>query len=255
MLSKGEIQLWRLNGRSNLKQQKYPPRSRNARSGLPGGGKGRVDQVAGSGVYPASGPQPPSPDAPVRGQMSWGQGERGATGYYDSGTSEIIPDPDSLLASPLSSTSQSTCREMMTPNPACCLPNDTVETAAGLMKSEDVGSVPVVEDLHSKKLLGIVTDRDLALKVVAEGRQPKAVRIKEVMAHDLVTCHAEDNFQRALDLMADRQVRRIPVVDEDNCIVGIVSQADVATRLQKPEKTAHVIERISKPNRSGETAI
>jgi CBS domain-containing protein len=137
------------------------------------------------------------------------------------------------------------CNEVMTKNPACCLQDDTVLKAAGLMKSENVGSIPVVENEQTRKLIGIVTDRDLTLKIVAEGRDAKSTKVDAVMTHKVVTCRAEDDLQKALDAMAEHQLRRIPVVDNDNKIVGIIAQADVATRVDQPEKTAQMVKEIS----------
>ena len=138
------------------------------------------------------------------------------------------------------------CNEIMTKDPICCLPGDTVDQAAQLMKDEDVGPVPVVADQQTKRLLGIVTDRDLAVKVVAEARQIAAVKVEEVMTRNPVTCHADDDLQKAIDAMEKHQVRRIPVVDDNNQIVGIIAQADIAIRAHKPETTAEVVEEVSK---------
>jgi CBS domain-containing protein len=256
-------------------QVKTPEKEQKRESGVPGGGQGRVDEVGRSGVYPASGPLPPSPDAPVRGQASWGQGERGAEGYQDSGTSEIVSEQEakqlreeyhSSRASAPESISrddeqrrgvasgsgvESACREVMTKDPVCCVPTDTVDRAAQIMKAEDVGSVPVVEDQQTHKLIGIITDRDLALKVVAEERDPLGTRVEEVMTRNPVTCRPDDKLQRALQLMAENQVRRIPVVDEDGRIIGIIAQADMATRIGEPTKTAEVVREISEPSAAG----
>jgi CBS domain-containing protein len=137
------------------------------------------------------------------------------------------------------------CEEVMTKKIFCCLPNDTVVKAARLMKHENVGAIPVIEDQQTQKLVGIVTDRDLALKIVAEGRDARSTKVEAVMTHDVVTCHAEDDLQKALDAMSGHQLRRIPVVDNDNKILGIIAQADVATRVNQPEKTAEMVEKIS----------
>ena len=137
------------------------------------------------------------------------------------------------------------CNEVMTKNPVCCLQNDTVLKAAELMKSENVGSIPVIENEQTQKLIGIVTDRDLTLKIVAEGRDPKSTKVDEVMTHKVVTCRAEDDLQKALDAMAEHQLRRIPIVDANNRVVGIIAQADVATRVDQPEKTAEMVKEIS----------
>jgi len=138
------------------------------------------------------------------------------------------------------------CNEVMTKNPVCCLPNDSVAKAAELMKSEDIGSIPVIENEQTQKLVGIVTDRDLALKIVAEGLDAKSTKVETVMTHNVVTCRADDDLQKALDAMAEHQLRRIPVVDNDNKVVGIIAQADVATRVDQPEKTAEMVKEISR---------
>ena len=138
------------------------------------------------------------------------------------------------------------CSEIMTKNPSCCVTTDTVYQAAQLMKSEDVGPIPIVSNHETKKLEGIVTDRDLVLKVVAEARDPKSTPVKDVMTIDVYTCRANDNVAKALELMEHHQVRRIPIVDERDQLVGIIAQADVATRVEEPEKTAEVVEGISK---------
>jgi CBS domain-containing protein len=138
-----------------------------------------------------------------------------------------------------------TCRDVMTRNPVSCPSNTSAQDAAKIMKSEDVGSVPVVDD--SKRLVGIVTDRDLALNVVAEGRDTRGTKVQEVMTRNPITCRPDDDLDRTLSLMAEHQIRRIPVVDENQHIVGIIAQADVALRANNERKTAEVVEEISKP--------
>ena len=140
------------------------------------------------------------------------------------------------------------CNEVMTKNPVCCLPNDMVAKVAQLMKHENVGSIPVVENEQSKKLVGIVTDRDLALKIVAEGLNAKSTKVESVMTRKVVTCHAGDDLQKALDAMAEHQLRRIPVVDKDKRVVGIIAQADVAMRVDQPGKVAEMVKEISQAN-------
>jgi CBS-domain-containing membrane protein len=140
------------------------------------------------------------------------------------------------------------CNEVMTKNPVCCLPTDLVSKAAELMKSKDIGGVPIIENEQTRKLVGIVTDRDLALKIVAEGRDPKSTTAEAVMTREVVTCRAEDDLQKALDAMSGHKLRRIPVVDNNNGIVGIIAQADVATRVDQPGKTAAMVRGISQSN-------
>jgi len=138
------------------------------------------------------------------------------------------------------------CSELMTKDPSCCLPTDTVFDAAQLMKSEDVGPIPIVNDKQTKKLAGIVTDRDLALKVVAEGLDPKQTKIEEVMTTGVQTCNPDDDVSNVLKLMEHHHVRRIPIVDDQDRLVGIIAQADIATRIDEAEKTHEVVEEISK---------
>jgi CBS domain-containing protein len=137
------------------------------------------------------------------------------------------------------------CNEVMTRNPVCCLPDDMVKNAAELMKSQNIGSIPVIENEQTQKLVGIVTDRDLALKIIAEERDARSTKVESVMTRKVVTCRADDDLQKALDAMAEHQLRRIPIVDNDNKVVGIIAQADVATRADQPEKTAEMVKEIS----------
>ena len=141
------------------------------------------------------------------------------------------------------------CSEVMTKDPVCCLANDSVEKAAQILKRENIGAVPVIETEQSGRLVGIVTDRDLALKVIAAGLDPKTTNVNTVMTHEVVTCRPDDDVQNALNAMAGHQLRRIPVVDDENRIVGIISHADVATRVNRPEKTADMVKEISQAGR------
>ena len=141
-----------------------------------------------------------------------------------------------------------TCGEVMTANPTCCVHTDSTEHAAQLMRSEGLGPIPVIESKDSKKLVGIITDRDLVLKVLAEGRDASDTTVEIVMTSDPVTCREQDDVQKALDAMIRHQVRRIPVVSDDNKIIGIIAQADVATKVEQPDKTGEVVEEISKPD-------
>jgi CBS domain-containing protein len=138
------------------------------------------------------------------------------------------------------------CSEIMTKDPVCCLPSDTVVRTAQLMKTENVGAIPVIADQQSKMLIGIVTDRDLALKVVAEVRDAKSTMVEEVMTAGVIAGRANDDLQKALNAMEEYQVRRIPVVDDNDQIIGIIAQADVATRINESERTTEVVKEISK---------
>ena len=142
------------------------------------------------------------------------------------------------------------CSDVMTKELTCCLSQDTTQTAAQSMQTKDIGAVPVVDSQETKKLVGIVTDRDLALKVVAKGLDPRQTRVETVMTRHVVMCKLDDDLQRALDSMSERQLRRIPVVDAQGRLAGIIAQADVATRLEEPEATGKVVEQISRSKRA-----
>jgi CBS domain-containing protein len=131
-------------------------------------------------------------------------------------------------------------RDVMTNNPTTCEPSATLVDAAKVIAREDVGSVPIVE---SGRLVGIVTDRDIVVRAVAEGRDVTSTTVKDVASKDLVTVTPDEDLDRALQLMGQRQVRRIPVVESDQ-VVGIVSQADVARAVDE-EKTGEVVQQIS----------
>ena len=142
------------------------------------------------------------------------------------------------------------CSDVMTKELTCCLPTDTAQMAAQAMQTQDIGAVLVVDSQETKNLVGIVTDRDLALKVVAAGLDPRQTRVEAVMARDLVRCRLQDDLQLALKAMSQRQLRRIPVVDDQGRLAGIIAQADLATRLEQPEATGKVVEQISRSKRA-----
>ena len=137
-------------------------------------------------------------------------------------------------------------RDVMTSNPRVVTANDSISRAAEIMRDSDVGVVPVVEDSGSMRLAGLVTDRDIAIRVVAQGRDGN-VNVREVMSSGLATVSPDDDLDRVTELMAKEQVRRIPVC-EDNRLVGIIAQADVA-RETSDRKTGDVVEKISAPGR------
>ncbi|MBI4905484.1 MAG: CBS domain-containing protein [Acidobacteria bacterium] len=140
------------------------------------------------------------------------------------------------------------CKEVMTSFPTCCLPTDTSVAIAELMQSEDIGCVPILENKESRRIVGVVTDRDLALKVVAAGKKPATTKAKDIMTPDPHTCNAENDLQSAIEIMEHYQIRRIPIVDSDGRLSGIISQADIALRLTQPEHAGKVLSQISKPH-------
>ena len=133
-------------------------------------------------------------------------------------------------------------RELMTESPRTVSSDATVVEAARIMRDDDFGLVPVVD---GDRLVGTVTDRDIAIRVVAEERDPSSTIVREIASADLVTIDPEQELGEALRLMAQHQVRRLPVVEEDGRLVGIVAQADVA-RHGDETQTGQVVEQISK---------
>ncbi len=135
-------------------------------------------------------------------------------------------------------------QEIMTKDPATVTPGTTVRDAAKLMQREDTGILPVVESEGTKRLVGVVTDRDITIRIVAEQRDPQSIQVREVASTDLVTIDPQQDMSEALRLMAQHQVRRLPVVEEGR-LVGIVAQADVAQQ-GTDAKTGQVVEEISR---------
>ena len=139
-------------------------------------------------------------------------------------------------------------KEIMTTSPACCLPSDSSSRAARIMKDMDTGVVPVIEDEIGRKVIGVVTDRDLCLEVVAEAKDPERVQVRDCMGRAVVCCTEDEDVEKAVDLMRDNQVRRILVVDRKGTIQGIVSLGDVMNRMEaSPAKTKEALKNISQP--------
>ena len=134
-----------------------------------------------------------------------------------------------------------TIRDSMTSNPCSIDATQSVAYAARMMRDEDVGVAPIVE---GDKLVGVLTDRDVAIRVVAEGRDPESTTVAEVASKDVVTVDPQQELDEALRLMAKHQVRRLPVVEEDGRLVGVLAQADVA-REGDDARTGQVVEQIS----------
>ena len=134
-------------------------------------------------------------------------------------------------------------RDVMSNRPRCVSPETTVTEAAVLMESEDVGALPVLE---GDELAGMITDRDIVIRAVARGKDPRGMPVREVSTRDVVTVRGDEDLSEALKLMATYQVRRLPVVDDGNRLVGVLAQADVAQEAR--EKTVgEMVEEISKP--------
>jgi CBS domain-containing protein len=133
-------------------------------------------------------------------------------------------------------------RDIMTSNPCSIDAEKSVAYAAKMMKEEDVGLAPIVE---GDKLIGMLTDRDIAIRVVAEGRDPDQVKVRDVASKEVVTIDPQQDLDEALRIMGKHQVRRLPVVEEDGKLVGVVAQADIA-REGDDTQTGELVEEISK---------
>ena len=136
-----------------------------------------------------------------------------------------------------------TIREAMTSTPRTIQAQSTIIDAAKLMRDEDAGFAPIVE---GERLVGAITDRDIAIRVVAEGKDPQTTTVGECMSSNLITIDPQQELDEALRLMAQHQVRRLPVVEEDGKLVGVLAQADVATSAGDDAKTGEMVEQISK---------
>jgi CBS domain-containing protein len=139
-------------------------------------------------------------------------------------------------------------KHVMTKDPKCCVPSDTAPHAAIIMRDEKAGVVPVIENEQSRKLVGIVTDRDLCMNIVAEGRDARTVQVDECMTTAVVSALPQGALEKATELMRDNQIRRIPVIDEQRRLVGIVSLADVVERASvKTVETHETLKTVSAP--------
>jgi CBS domain-containing protein len=138
-------------------------------------------------------------------------------------------------------------QDIMTKDPSCVTVDATVREAAQVMSREDVGIVPVVAGQSDKRLVGVVTDRDIAIRCVAEGKDGSC-SVREVMSSDdIVTCSESQNVDSVMQAMRVEKVRRIPIVDERGALVGIVSQADVVRKARDGQNAELTVEQISEP--------
>ncbi|HUP46098.1 MAG TPA: CBS domain-containing protein [Thermoanaerobaculia bacterium] len=138
-------------------------------------------------------------------------------------------------------------RDVMTPNPKCVSERDSILQAARIMRDEDTGVVPVVD---GKKVIGVITDRDIVVRVIADGKDLNSVKINEVMTKQVRTVKEDQSVDDVLKLMGGSEIRRVPVVNQGNEIVGIISIGDLSTRTDKDDQVGRAIEQISeaRPN-------
>lgn len=137
-------------------------------------------------------------------------------------------------------------RDLMTDSPAVVTPETSSQDAARMMQDNDCGSLPVVESRNSMKLVGMVTDRDLALRVLGRGMDGNTP-VREAMTKNVSSVKVDDDLRAVERVMTGQQVRRVPVVDNQDRVVGIVAQADLARELGTSQEVGRVVEKISQP--------
>ena len=137
-----------------------------------------------------------------------------------------------------------TVSTVMTKNPACCTPRTSLTEVASLMVSNDCGEIPVVEDMDSRKLAGVITDRDIAVRIVAQGKNSAEACATDCMTTNCVTVTPDTSLEECCEVMESNKIRRVPVLDEKGGVIGIVSLADVV-RTAKASTTAAVVKEVS----------
>lgn len=138
--------------------------------------------------------------------------------------------------------------DIMTGEPVCCTPDTKLPEAAQLMCDHDCGEIPVIDSETSRRPVGVVTDRDIACRIVAKGSDARSASVRECMSSPCITVHPDMDLEECCRLLEERQIRRVPVVDEDGRCVGIVSQADIA--IHAPEwETAELVREVSEKTR------
>ncbi len=136
-------------------------------------------------------------------------------------------------------------KEIMTENPACCTKDSTLQEAAKMMKENDCGCIPVVAEMETRKPEGVITDRDICCRTVAEGKNPLDLTVGDIMTSGVETVEPNTSVEDCCNLMEDKQIRRVVVVDDMGGCCGIVAQADIA-RKADDGKTAEVVQEVSK---------
>lgn len=140
-------------------------------------------------------------------------------------------------------------RDLMTEKPACATPDMDLSKVAKMMDDYKVGAIPVVENKDSLKVVGVVTDRDIATRAVAKGKNPLEMRAMEIMSTPVVTAKPEDDVKDVARMMEKHMIRRVPVIDESDQICGMIAQADIALKASD-QMTANVVQSVSKPTQN-----
>lgn len=152
----------------------------------------------------------------------------------------ILAQPTTVSLNPMQ------ISELMTKNPTCCTPDTSLQEVAQTMEEQDCGALPILDEDEGKKVIGIITDRDIVTRAVAQGRDPAQTSAREVMTETPVTVTLNDDAENATELMGTNQIRRLVVLDGSSC-AGIVAQADL-TRHLPAQQVSNTLERISQPS-------
>jgi CBS domain-containing protein len=134
-------------------------------------------------------------------------------------------------------------RDVMTPDPACCSPNTTLDQVAKMMAQNDCGEIPVIDT--SNRPIGVVTDRDIVIRAVADGHNPSGFPVEKVMTKSVVTVTPDTPLSEVIAVMEEHQIRRVPVVDEGGCCTGIIAQADIVCESPAP-KAGEMVREVSR---------
>jgi CBS domain-containing protein len=144
-------------------------------------------------------------------------------------------------------------KDVMTPDPACCTPDTTLQRVAEMMVEHDCGEIPVVENAAGMKPVGVITDRDIVCRAVAKGVNPLTLTASECMTTPCVTVTPDTSIDECCRVLEEKQIRRVPVVDAGGACCGIVALADIAKHAKKRE-TAEVVREVSEPSSSASAA-
>ncbi len=138
------------------------------------------------------------------------------------------------------------CKDVMSQKIKWCTPDCTAKEAVKIMKEENCGVIPVVDEKN--KIKGIVTDRDITFFLVLKDKDPEKTKLKEFMSKDVITCKENDDLDKLVHRMKKYKVRRIPIVDKEDKLQGMISLGDIAVKVPKKEhKTYEALEKISEP--------
>jgi CBS domain-containing protein len=141
-------------------------------------------------------------------------------------------------------------REIMTSNPACCMPDSTLQEVAQMMRDNDCGCIPVVNNLTDMKPVGTITDRDITIRTLADNQNPMSMKASDIMTADIATVTPETSLEECFDVMEDREIRRVLIVDNQGKCCGIVAQADIVQSGVNPIRANRVIREISESSPS-----